>query len=65
MSEKCANSDMGSLYAATITGRLTGFTSAAAPVLAFLRDVINESISRPRSIQVTAHHINAARRTSQ
>jgi hypothetical protein len=50
--------------AATIKGRLTGFSSAA-PVLAFLREVINESVNRPRSIHITTHHINAARGTSQ
>jgi DNA-binding transcriptional MocR family regulator len=55
-----------SLYDATIAGRLTGLSSAhPPPVLAFLREAINESVSQPRSIQITAHHINAARGTSQ
>jgi hypothetical protein len=41
------------------------FQRLSAPLLAFLREVTNESVSRPRSIPITAHHINAARGTSQ
>ena len=56
----------GSLYAATIAGAVDGpLQRASAPVLAFVREVINESVSRPRPIQITTHHINAARGTSQ
>jgi hypothetical protein len=38
---------------------------ASGLVLAFVREVINEGVSRPRPIQITTHHINAARGTSQ
>jgi hypothetical protein len=59
------NSDMEALRRRD-RGAVDGpFQRASAPVPAFLRELINESVSRPRSIQITTHHINAARGTSQ